>query len=167
MGCCVAYVRRIRADKTHARYAGIGLSADYRRRPAEMVRDQFIRTGQPRRRGGQRRMGNHVNTPHEYDTHWEGFGDRYGIRLTAGQPFGVRVKHIFKMKFMATNRKREDRPAYERYIATAGSNSLSNTWRERSESNTTHALARTGYGFLAAWQRMHSASSGLIHRKGR
>ena len=40
-------------------------------------------------------------------------------------------------------------PAYARYIATAGNNFLSNTWRESSEADTTHALERTALGFAA------------------
>ncbi len=118
--------------------------------------------------------GTMLNTPHEYGPHWEGFGDRYGMRLTgvvtsnameagigalwgedpryfraAPQPFGARMKHIVKMTFMATNRDGAPMPAYGRYVAIAGSNFLANTWRERSEANTAHGFVRTGYGFLA------------------
>lgn len=112
--------------------------------------------------------GTLLNSPREYGPHWEGFGDRYGMRLTgvvtgnameaglgalwgedpryvraSGQPFGGRVRQIVKMTFLAGNR-----PAYARYIATAGNNFLSNTWRERSEANAGHATERIAWGFL-------------------
>jgi hypothetical protein len=112
--------------------------------------------------------GTMLNTPREYGPHWEGFGDRYGMRLTGvvtgnameaglgalwgedpryvratGQGFGGRVKQIVRMTFVAGNR-----PAYARYIATAGNNFLSNTWREKSEADTEHAVQRIAWGFL-------------------
>jgi hypothetical protein len=120
-------------------------------------------------------FGTLINRPREYGTHWEGFGDRYGMRLTgvatsnameaglgtlwgedpryyrAGrdEPFGKRVGHIVKWTFVAANSNGSVRPAYARYAAIAGNNFLSNTWREHSEANTTVALERTGLGVLA------------------
>ena len=120
-------------------------------------------------------FGTLTNRPKEYDTHWEGFGDRYGMRLTgvatsnameagfgalwgedpryyrAGGDvkFGTRVGHVVKWTFVAANSKGSVRPAYARFIAIPGNNFLSNTWREQSESDTTHALERTGLGILA------------------
>jgi hypothetical protein len=119
-------------------------------------------------------FGTLFNRPAEYGPHWEGFGDRYGIRLTgvltsnameaglgalwgedpryerdAGEAFKHRVGHIVKWTFIARNRNGDTIPAYARYAATAGNNFLANTWRERSEADTTHALERTGWGFLA------------------
>ena len=35
-----------------------------------------------------------------------------------------------------------------RFVAIPGNNFLSNTWRERSEADTNHALERTALGFL-------------------
>lgn len=115
-----------------------------------------------------------VNHPPEYGPHWEGFGDRYGMRLTGvvtsnameaglgalwgedpryprdfGQPLKNRVGHAVKWTFLARDRNGDTMPAYARYIATAGNNFLSNTWRERSEADTEHALERTALGFLA------------------
>lgn len=114
-----------------------------------------------------------LDQPHEYDTHWLGFGKRYGMRLTglatsnameaglgaistqdpryrrapAGAPFARRVGHVAKMTFMAQNRDGEVVPAFARYAAISGSNFLSNTWRADSEANTPHAIVRIGLGF--------------------
>ncbi len=120
-------------------------------------------------------LGTWANLPKEYGTHWEGFGDRYGMRLTGvvtsnameaglgalwgedpryrpagpGHSFGSRLKRAAKMTFVAENSRGGLMPAYGRFIATAGSNFLSNTWREPSEADTQHAISRTGLGFLA------------------
>jgi len=119
-------------------------------------------------------FGTLVNRPQEYGTRWEGFGDRYGIRLTgvvtsnameaglgalwgedpryprdAGESFTGRLGHAVKWTFLARDRNGNAMPAYARYVATAGNNFLSNTWRERSEADTQHALERTAFGFLA------------------
>lgn len=119
-------------------------------------------------------FGTLFNMPREYGTHWEGFGDRYGMRLTgvvtsnameAGlgamwgedpryprvneEPFGSRVAHVVKWTFLAQDRNGNTMPAYARYAAVAGNNFLSNTWRERSEADTQHALVRAGLGFAA------------------
>lgn len=120
-------------------------------------------------------FGTLVNRPREYGTHWEGFGNRYGMRFTgvatsrameAGlgaawgedpryyrsggdQSFGKRVGHVVKWTFVATNNNGTVRPAYARFAAEAGSNFLSNTWREHSEANTANALERTGLGLVA------------------
>lgn len=117
--------------------------------------------------------GTAFNSPPEYGTHWEGFGRRYGMRLTGvstgnameaglgalwgedprydrlpGQPIKTRIGHAIKMSFMAKGRDGSSRPAYARYAATAGNNFLSNAWREPSEAGAAHAAMRTGYGFL-------------------
>lgn len=117
--------------------------------------------------------GTLLNEPKEYGTHWEGFGKRYGIRLTGvstsnamevglgalwGEdpryfraselPFKGRIWHVLKYTFVATNRNGDPMPAYGRYIAITGSNFLSNTWREPSEATVDHAVIRTALGFL-------------------
>ena len=117
--------------------------------------------------------GTAFNSPREYGTHWDGFGQRYGMRLTGiatsnvieaglgslwgedpryrpalGAPFGTRVGHIVKMTFLATNRNGGTMPAYARYAAIAGNNFLSNTWRADSEATTDRAMIRIGLGFL-------------------
>lgn len=118
--------------------------------------------------------GTLFNKPSEYGTHWEGFGKRYGMRLTgvvtgnameaslgalwaedpryfraAGQPFGARVGNVVKMTFLARYRDGNLHPAYARYVATAGNNYLSMTWRAQSEAGADDALFRVGLGFLA------------------
>lgn len=118
--------------------------------------------------------GTAVNSPHEYGTHWEGFGQRYGMRLTgvstgnameAGlgaiwgedpryfhtihAPFGERVKNIIDLTFRAYHPDGERYPAYARYIATFGNNFLSNTWRVQSEADFQHAMLRSAEGFGA------------------
>jgi hypothetical protein len=118
--------------------------------------------------------GTQYNSPREYGPHWEGFGRRYGMRLTgistgnameAGlgtlwgedprysraerKSFGGRVRHVVAMTFMAPDSRGGMMPAYARYAAISGNNFLSNTWREPSEATNNRALFRTGLGFLA------------------
>ncbi len=118
-------------------------------------------------------FGTAVNTPSEYGTHWDGFGKRYGMRLTGvatnnvmeaglgalwgedpryfraeGRPFGSRIGHALKMTFLAPGREGTLRPAYARYAANVGNNFLANTWRPHSEADTRHAAIRIGEGFL-------------------
>jgi hypothetical protein len=115
--------------------------------------------------------GTLLNRPEEYGPHWEGFGKRYGMRLTGvatgnaievtmgaalgedpryfrstDQVFGARVKHVLKSTFMAPNRKGEWRPAYARFAGNVGNNFLSNTWRVQSESTAEAALLRCVWG---------------------
>jgi hypothetical protein len=118
--------------------------------------------------------GTAANHPPEYGTHWEGFGDRYGMRLTGvatsnafeaalgsvwgedpryfhtvHQSFGTRAKNIVDLTFRAYHQDGERHLAYARYAAITGSNFLSNTWREPSEADWQHALIRTAEGFGA------------------
>jgi hypothetical protein len=117
--------------------------------------------------------GTLFNRPEEYGPHWEGFGKRYGMRLTgvstgnameagfgalwhedpryfraAGQPFKRRVTHIITSTFIAYNEQGRPMPAYARYIATPGNNFLSNAWRVDSEATAKDAALRTVTGFL-------------------
>jgi hypothetical protein len=120
-------------------------------------------------------FGTLTNSPHEYGPHWDGFGKRYGMRLTgvassnaleAGlgalwgedpryyrasgdKAYGSRVAHIVKWTFVAADKNGNVRPAYARYVAISGSNFMSNTWREQSEADASHALERTALGFLS------------------
>lgn len=114
------------------------------------------------------------NTPHEYGPHWDGFAKRYGMRFSGvaasaameaglgamwgedpryvsdpSLAFKGRLRNIFVMTVAARDRDANLRPAYARFIAIGGSNFLSNTWRADSEANTSDALTRIGYGFLA------------------
>ena len=110
--------------------------------------------------------------PVEYDTHWKGFGQRYGMRLTgiatqnmmeAGlgamlheDPRYKKASGSFKSRLFSTLKQtamvqRTDGtygPAYARYAAISGSNFLSNSWRPDSEATVSSAILRTGYGFL-------------------
>jgi hypothetical protein len=118
--------------------------------------------------------GTYFNHPREYGTTVEGFGSRFGIRLTgvatsntmesslgaiwgedpryspatASEPLMQRAKHIVKMTFMARNRDGRMVPAYARYAAIGGSNFLSNAWRPSSDATVQHAAIRIGLGFL-------------------
>lgn len=119
-------------------------------------------------------FGTAFNQPREYGTHWDGFGKRYGMRLTGiatsnaveaglgaiwgedpryrraadGASFGGRIGHVVKYTFLSRNRDGEVVPAYARYAGIAGSNFLSNSWRAGSEANDGHAVLRIGLGFL-------------------
>lgn len=113
------------------------------------------------------------NDPHEYGPHWDGFGKRYGMRLTGvatehameaglGALWGedpryfrsgdglyrARIKHVIVSTFAAYQADGHFGPAYARLIAMPGSNFLSNTWRADSESTTGNAWERTGWGFV-------------------
>jgi hypothetical protein len=117
--------------------------------------------------------GTLFDVPKEYGTHWQGFGERYGIRLSAlavsntmeaglgaiwgedpryvrdaGAPFKNRIGHALKMTFMAQNRDGSIMPAYARFMAIPGSNFLSNSWRADSDATIYHASVRTGFRFL-------------------
>lgn len=117
--------------------------------------------------------GTLMNSPEEYGPHWEGFGKRYGMRLTGvatsnameaglgsfwgedpryfraeGKQLKGRVGHIVKSTFLAYDSQGNARPAYARYLAVPGSNFLSNTWRMDSEAQASDALMRTMTGFL-------------------
>ncbi|HZU26706.1 MAG TPA: hypothetical protein VFA04_14370 [Bryobacteraceae bacterium] len=118
-------------------------------------------------------FGTALDRPKEYGTHWEGFGDRVGMGLSGNavsnameasigslwgedpryfrapdETFRQRVVHVIKWSFVASNRDGHAMPAWSRYMAIGGSNFLSNTWRERSEADTSHAVVRIGFGFL-------------------
>jgi hypothetical protein len=107
------------------------------------------------------------NSPSEYGPHWDGFGKRYGMRLTGvstghaiegtvgslwgedpryvraeGQPLKGRVKNIVVMTFLARRRDGNLAPAYARFIGSAGNNFLSNTWRADSQAGTGDACGR-------------------------
>jgi hypothetical protein len=118
-------------------------------------------------------FGTALNKPAEYGPHWEGFGKRYGMRLTgistsnameAGlgalwqenprymrQARGSVLSRIGSCLKMTVAAQRVDMnevmPAYARYVAIVGNNFLSNTWRTPSESDAAHAGIRVGLGF--------------------
>ena len=113
------------------------------------------------------------NDPHEYGTHWDGFGKRYGVRLTSvatehameaglgalwgedpryfrsdDQAYRGRIKHVIVSTFGAYHADGHFGPAYARLIAMPTSNFLSNTWRADSVASAGHAWERTGWGFV-------------------
>lgn len=117
-------------------------------------------------------FGTLIGRPKEYDPHWDGFGKRYGMRMSGiaasnvmeaglgalwgenprymrlgSQSFGVRVGHAIKMTFLTENRDQRAAPAYARWIAIPGSNFLSNTWRPDSDATLSAASMRTALGF--------------------
>jgi hypothetical protein len=139
--------------------------------------------------------GTMLNSPREYGPHWNGFGKRYGMRLTGvvtgnameaslgavwgedprypravGKPFGERVRQVVRMTFLARGADGGAMPAYARYAAIAGNNFLSNTWRVSSEADSRHALTRIGWGFAGrmasnAFREFWPSVRGAIGRK--
>jgi hypothetical protein len=110
--------------------------------------------------------------PKEYGTHWDGFGERYGLHVSqsatsnaieagigalwgedpryfpdAGQPFRTRLGHVIKYTFFTTNRDGRTMPAYAHYAAISGSNFISNEWRPPSQANATDAGEWIALGF--------------------
>ena len=140
--------------------------------------------------------GTLYNSPREYGTHWTGFAERYGMRLTgisvsnameaslgaawgedpryirdAGAPFKNRIGHVMKMTFLAQNRDGHAMPAYARYIAITGSNFLSNEWRPGSDATVARASVRTLLGFLGrmsgnAWDEFWPDVKAKLFHKG-
>jgi hypothetical protein len=121
--------------------------------------------------------GTAFGNPPEYNNSWEGFGQRYGMRLTgvstgnameAGfgaiwgedpryfrapdKPFKKRVVNVIDLTFRAYHPDGERHFAYARSIGNVGNNFLSNTWRVPSESDWQSALIRClgGIGGRAA-----------------
>ena len=117
-------------------------------------------------------LGTATDSPSEYGSHWDGFGKRYGMRLTGistgnameatlgtawsedpryfhtiHSPFGSRVKNVVDLTFRAYRADGERHLAYARYTATFGNNFLSNSWRAPSEADWQQALIRTAEGF--------------------
>jgi hypothetical protein len=117
--------------------------------------------------------GTLLDHPKTYGPHWEGFGDRYGMRLSGlalsnsmeagfgaiwgedpryprepGAPFAQRLGHAAKMTFLAQNRNGGLMPAYARFVAIPGSNFISNAWRAPGDDSAGNAAVRIGLGFF-------------------
>jgi len=117
-------------------------------------------------------IGTWADRPKEYGTSWDGFGKRYGIRLSGvsvsnameasvgtlwgedpryfavpEMTFRQRLRNVVKQTVLARRRDGDYHPAYARFIAISANNFLSNTWRADSESNVDDAIIRTGEGF--------------------
>ena len=116
--------------------------------------------------------GGWSNRPPEYGQGMEGFGKRFGLRLTSvgtsnvmeaslgaiwgedpryhvGHDATVRghFHHALKMTFMADKADGTVAPAYARYIAYAGSNAISTAWRPDSQRNVDSTMTRIGERF--------------------
>jgi hypothetical protein len=132
-------------------------------------------------------FGTALDRPKEYGPHWDGFAERYGMRLTGvatsnameaglgtiwgedpryfrlgSGSFGSRLKNVVKTTFVARERDGGYALAYARLIAVPASNFLSDTWRADSEANTKDALLRTLEGFAGhmarnAWDEFRPA----------
>ncbi len=124
-------------------------------------------------------IGTADDRPKEYGTHFEGFAERYGMRLAGvatsntmeaglgmvfgedphyypvgrGAPLKRRAKSIVHQTFYARERDGGYSLAYARLIAVPASNFLSNTWRADSEANVHDALIRTALGFAGHMTR--------------
>ncbi len=121
--------------------------------------------------------GTAFNRPHEYGPGWEGFGQRYGVRLlqvsadhaiegsvgslwgedpryyrTVNQPFKKRVVNILDLTVRAYRSDGERHIAYARLTADVSSNFLANTWLPDSVNDWQAAAWRsvTGLGSRAA-----------------
>lgn len=115
------------------------------------------------------------NTPEEYGPHWEGFGKRYGMRLTgvstgnaiealtgaalgedpryvpapSGTSFGRRIGYVVVESFMAHRPDGSRRFSFSRVAGNVGNNFLSNTWRVESESSASDAAVRCMWGLTS------------------
>jgi hypothetical protein len=114
-----------------------------------------------------------LNTPKEYGPHWEGFGKRYGMRLTGlsvqnameatvgalwgedpryfpspNRGFGPRAKYVIRSIFVAPHRDGRWHPAYARFVGNVGSSFISSTWRVPSENGMGNAALRVFWGVV-------------------
>jgi len=116
--------------------------------------------------------GNLNNSPREYGQGMEGFGKRFGLRLSSvgtsdlmeaglGAFWGEDPRyhlshdtttrghfgHAFKMTFMADRADGSVAPAYARFIGYAGSNAISDAWRPDSQRTFGNTTTRIGERF--------------------
>jgi len=116
--------------------------------------------------------GNLTNRPPEYRGGMEGFGKRFGLRLSSvgtsnvmeaslGAIWGEDPRyrpshettvhghfaHALKMTVMAQRSDGSLAPAYARYIAYAGSNAISDAWRPDSQLTVGSTMSRIGERF--------------------
>ena len=116
--------------------------------------------------------GNLTNRPPEYRQGMEGFGKRFGLRLSSvgtsnlmeaslgaiwgedprflpgeDHTAGGHLRHALIMTVMAQRNDGTVAPAYARYIAYAGSNAISDLWRPDSQVNFSSTMVRIGERF--------------------
>jgi len=166
----------------------------YRPVTGEQRLSWFVRStvGYPSLTGGlfSAGFGTAINNPHEYGPHWNGFAQRYGMRLTgistgnameaslgtlwgedpryfraAGQPFKQRVKNIVDLTFRSCRKDGKHYPAYARYAGDFGNNFLSNTWRVPSEADWQHAEGMGNRALSNTYDEFSPDLWGLLHRK--
>ena len=117
--------------------------------------------------------GNLTDRPREYREGMEGFGKRFGLRLSSvgtsslmeaslgaawGEDPRYKLSHnkttaghfsqALKMTFMAERADGHVAPAYARYIAYSASNAISDAWRPDSERTVSSTVSRIGERFL-------------------
>jgi hypothetical protein len=113
------------------------------------------------------------NQPPEAGSHWEGFGERYGVSVStralsnateaglgaiwgedpryarAGRgPLKSRIGHVLEWTIAAPNRNGKPEPAYARFLAYSSSSWISNSWREPSDTSTEHVFIRVGFAYM-------------------
>lgn len=113
-----------------------------------------------------------INSPSEYGPHWEGYGKRYGLRLSERavsssievgvgalwgedpryfrvpeKPFVARVGNVIRMTVVTHDRSGREMPAYARFISAPATGFLSNAWIPDSQHSTADALNRVGVIF--------------------
>ena len=122
------------------------------------------------------------DTPPEYGTHWEGFGDRYGLsiadttvsngleagigslwgedpryhRMSEGSMTG-RLGHVVKATFVARDGDSKERPAYARFAAVTATPFISNTYRVAGDDAPGNAAGRIASRLL--WRMAGNAFS--------
>ena len=117
-------------------------------------------------------FGNLTDRPPEYREGMEGFGKRFGLRLSSvgtsnlmeaslgaiwgedprfrrgeDHTAGGHFRHAVVMTFMAQRSDGTLAPAYARYIAYAGSNAISDAWRPDSQVNVSSTMTRISERF--------------------
>lgn len=140
-------------------------------------------------------LGTGFDSPREYGPGWEGFGKRFGMRLTGisvgnateavlgawwgedpryfrakGKPFKARVGNVLKFTVESYRTDGSVGFGYARLAGNVGNNFLSNTWRAPSEADWQHALLRVAEGIGSkaasnAFAEFWPDVKSLAHRK--
>lgn len=114
------------------------------------------------------------NQPSVWGTHWDGFGKRYGMRLSniavsnaiqggvgslwgedpryfregQGASTGARLAHVVKGAFEAKYRDGHYGPNVSYYIGSVSGNFISNAWRPSEQTSVSATMNRVGTGVL-------------------
>lgn len=141
-------------------------------------------------------VGTGLDRPREDGTHWGGFAERYGVRLTGVATSNVmeggfgalwgedpryfrvpelsyrgRVWNVVRMAFLARRRDGHYELAYARFIAFPGNNFLTNAWRPDSEANVHDAVLRSLGAFAGriasnAWNEFWPQTKAYLFHRG-